>query len=262
MIVPILRAAATRSPFLLFPFGLTLACGGNGSTTDSIAVVRVAVAGNFAGPHDELAHRFQEATGIRVETSFGSTGQLYAQIANGAPYDVFLAADVERPRRLEAETLAVRGTRFTYATGRAVLYAPGWTIVGLPQTELTARQFEHLAIANPEIAPYGAAARAALERWGLWQDLNTRIVRAENVAQAFQFVESGAAEVGIVALSQVVERQADHYVILPNDLHRPIQQDAVLLKHGEHHAGARAFLAFLQSDEGRQVIADFGYEQR
>jgi molybdate transport system substrate-binding protein len=254
---------STKSPFLLLALGLTVAdCGGNGPATDSPNVVRVAVAGNFAGPQQELARLFQAGSGITVETSLGSTGQLYAQIANGAPYDVFLAADTGRPLRLEAEGHAVPGTRFTYAVGRAVLYAPGWTIVEPPQTELTARQFEHIAIANPEIAPYGAAAQAALERWGLWQNLNTRIVRAENVAQAFQFVESGAAEVGIVALSQVIERQADHYAILPNDLHRPIQQDAVLLNHGEHHAGARAFLTFLQSDEGRRVIADFGYAQR
>jgi molybdate transport system substrate-binding protein len=254
---------SAKSPFFLLALGLTMAdCGGNGSATDSPNVVRVAVAGNFAGPQRELARRFQAGSGIAVETSLGSTGQLYAQIANGAPYDIFLAADTERPLRLEAEGHAVPGTRFTYAIGRVVVYAPRWPSIDAGRQGLSTRSFDHVAIANPAIAPYGAAARAVMDHWGLWEDLNTRIVRAENVAQAFQFVESGAADLGIVALSQVIERGAEHYAILPSDLHSPIQQDAVLLRHGEHYTGARAFLAFLQSEEGQQVIADFGYEQR
>jgi molybdate transport system substrate-binding protein len=240
---------------------LASSCAGRPAADRPSSVVRAAVAGNFAQPQRALARRFQEMRGIRVETSIGSTGQLYAQIANGAPYDVFLAADTTRPYLLEAEGLAVPGTRFTYAVGRVVLYAPGWDSIGSGPEALKTRAFQHLAIANPETAPYGAAARAILIAWGSWDSVLPRIVRAENVAQAFQFVESGAAEVGFVALSQVTDRNSEHYAVLPNRLHPPIQQDAVLLRGAEHHPGAQAFLSFLQSDAGRQVIARYGYQR-
>jgi molybdate transport system substrate-binding protein len=240
---------------------LASSCAGRPPADRPSDVVRAAVAGNFAAPQRALARRFRETSGIRVETSIGSTGQLYAQIANGAPYDVFLAADTIRPHRLEAEGLAVPGSRFTYAVGRVVLYAPGWDSIGSGRLALRTRAFQHLAIANPETAPYGTAARAVLMEWGLWDSMLPRVVRAENVAQAFQFVESGAAEVGIVALSQVTDRNPEHYAVLPNGLYPPIQQDAVLLRPGEDHPGAQAFLSFLRSDAGRQVIARYGYQR-
>jgi molybdate transport system substrate-binding protein len=229
--------------------------GGEGGRS----LVRVAVAANFAATHQGLVREFELETGIVVETSVGATGYLYAQVANGAPYDVFLAADVDRPRRLEAEGLAVRGTRFTYALGRLALYAPQWDSVRAGDSELRTRPYRHLAIANPRTAPYGSAAREVIERWSLWNRLEPLIVRGENVGQAFQFVESGAAEVGFVALSQVLDRDRHSYWIVPDSLYTSIRQDAVLLRHGEGNVGAEAFLRFLQSDEGRQVIATTGY---
>lgn len=246
----------------LVAFGfLASSCAAQPPSDQPSDVVRVAVAGNFAEPQRALVRRFQETSGIRIETSLGSTGQLYAHIANGAPYDIFLAADTARPHLLEAEGLAVPGSRFTYAVGRVVLYAPTWDSIGSVPGTLRTQAFRHLAIANPTTAPYGAAAQAVLVKWGLWDSVLPRLVRAENVAQAFQFVESGAAEVGMVALSQVLDRAAEHYAVLSNRLHPPIRQDAVLLRGGEHHPGARAFLGFLQSEAGRQVIASFGYQR-
>ncbi len=253
--------SCAKSSLVILAIAFASSCGQGRADRGSTGVVRVAVAGNFAAPHEELARRFRAASGFEVETSIGSTGQLYAQIVNGAPYDVFLAADVDRPQRLAAGLLAGPESRFTYAVGRLALYAPTWDSVGSPEDELRTRRFAHLAIANPATAPYGAAAQSVLTRWGLWREFESRIVRAENVAQAFQFVESGAAEVGFVARSQVTDRDARHYAVLPSDWHQPIRQDAVLLRPGAGNPAARAFLRFLQSDEGREVITSFGYER-
>ena len=234
------------------------ACGSNDGDAFN-EPVRVAVAANFAAAHRALEERFERATGIVIETSLGATGQLYAQIKNGAPYHIFLAADDERPRLLEDERLAVAGSRHTYAIGRLVLYAPGWNSPPAGGTALRTRSYAHLAIANPLTAPYGAAAEEVLRTWELLDALDSRIVRGQNVGQTLQFVASGAAEVGFVALSQVVGRNARHHWIVPDTLHRPIVQDAVLLTRGEAHPGARAFLEFLHSDEARRVISSFGY---
>jgi len=234
-------------------------CGRDASQDTAPAVVSVAVAGNFAAPQAELAHRFQAATGIRVETSVGATGQLYAQIVNGAPFDVFLAADTTRPSRLEQDGLAITGTRFTYAVGKLVLYAPSWDSVGDVEELLKSRDIRHLAIANPHIAPYGVAALEALRKWDLADEFETRIVRGENVGQAFQFVETGAAEAGFIALSQVVDREERSYSIVPGDLYQPIRQDAVLLRRGESNPQARDYLEFLRSEVGKHVITRFGY---
>ncbi len=230
-----------------------------GSDADGPRPVRVAVAGNFAAPLSELVRRFGESTGIPIEASIGATGQLYTQIENGAPFHVFLAADDERPRLLEASGRAVRGSRFPYGIGRLVLYAPSWDSVSAGDAELRRRTVRHLAIANPRTAPYGLAARETLVQWGLWDTLQSRIIRGENVGQAFQFVESRAAEAGLVALSQVVDRERHRYWVVPSGLHDPIRQSAVLLRHGASHPGARAFVEFLQGDEARGILAEFGY---
>ncbi len=234
-----------------------VACG---SSNDSAPrnLVRVAVAGNFFGPATEIARRFEATTGIPTELSVGATGRLYAQAANGAPFDVFLAADEARPRQLEAAGHAVPGTRFTYAVGRIVLYAPGWSSVGTGAVEFATRLIETVAIADPTTAPYGAVAWELLETWGA-DRLEGKIVTGTSVSQAFQFVASGAAEVGLVSLSQVLDRDASRYWIVPNDLHAPIRQDGVLLVYGENNPRARAFIDFLTSEEARQVITDFGY---
>jgi molybdate transport system substrate-binding protein len=234
-------------------------CSSGDNSNDARHIVRVAVAANFAAAQEELARRFQANSGIEVETSLGSSGQLYAQIINGAPYDVFLSADVARPDRLEHDGQTVPGTRFTYAVGRLVLYAPGWGLTDSVEMKLRDRPFQHLAIADPRIAPYGVAARQVLERWGLWDGLQTRLVQGESVGQAFQFVDAGAAELGFVALSQVIARREREYWIVPRELHRPLRQDAVLLRTGEPNTGARGFLQFLKSEEGQRIIARFGY---
>ncbi len=235
-----------------------IACG-PASDSASRNLVRVAVAGNFIGAATEVARRFEAATGIQAEFSAGATGQLYAQAANGAPFDIFLAADEARPRRLEAAGHAVSGTRFTYAVGRIVVYAPGWDSVGTGAVEFATRPIETVAIADPTTAPYGAVAWKLLETWGALDRLEGKIVTGTSVSQAFQFVASGAAEVGLVSLSQVVDRDASRYWIVPADLHAPIRQDGVLLVYGQNNPHARAFIEFLGSDEARQVITDFGY---
>jgi len=237
-----------------------LACKGGGTGRAGPLVVRAAVAANFAAAQSELAQRFERETGVKVETSLGATGTLYAQIVSGAPFDVFLAADTLRPARLEVQGLAVPGTRFTYAAGRLVLFAPRWDTVGPGNVALTRHPVEHVAIADPRTAPYGVAARQVLERWGLWETFDGRTVRGENVGQAFQFVASGAATVGVVALSQVTDRPPEQYWIIPQDLHSPLRQDAVLLREGEGKTAARRYLAFLKTEEARRSMASFGYE--
>jgi molybdate transport system substrate-binding protein len=223
-------------------------------------VVDVAVAANFLGVQQELARRFTRDTGFQVRTSVGSTGQLYAQIANGAPFDIFLAADTVRPVRLERAGLTVVGSRFVYARGRLVLYAPGLDSVRAGGEDLRSGGYEHVAIANPRTAPYGAAAEQVLARLGLTQRVTPHLVIAENVAQAYQFVESGAAELGFVALSQVIHARPSTYWIVPATDHAPIRQDAVLLKHGADNAGARRYLAFLEGSVARGVIRSYGYD--
>lgn len=235
-------------------------CGAGDRSDDAQQIVRVAVAANFAAAHEELVRRFEASGDVEVETSLGSTGQLYAQIVNGAPYDVFLAADVARPERLEREGLVEPGSRVTYAVGRLVLYVPDGQLTDSPETWLRAESFQHLAIANPAIAPYGLAAQQVLEQVGLWDELETRIVKGESVGQAFQFVESGAAEAGFVALSQVVDKEASTYRIVPRELHQPLRHDAVLLRTSARDRAAGEFLEFLRSEEAQQVLASYGYE--
>jgi len=252
------------SRFLLVPLSLGLvafSCSRGEDADEGQRVVRVAVAANFAATHEELVRLFQEETGIEVETSLNSTGQLYAQIQNGAPYDVFLAADVERPRLLEETKAAVPGSRFTYAVGQLVLYAPSWDSVRSGEIDLLQRDYQHLAIANPLTAPYGNAARQVLERLDMWTELQDRIVQGESVGQVLQFVHSGAVEVGFVALSQVISLDATEYWIMPDSMHEPIRQDAVLLRHGDSNSVAKAYIDFLRSEASRQVITSFGYAQ-
>jgi molybdate transport system substrate-binding protein len=249
------KTAATTIAFA----AVLTSCGDDGSQGAASAVVSVAVAGNFAAPQADLARRFEAATDIRIETSIGATGQLYAQIVNGAPFDVFLAADTARPSRLEEDGFAIPDTRFTYAVGRLVLYAPSWDSVGVAAEELRSRDIRHLAIANPHTAPYGVAALEVLRNWDLEDEYETRIVRGENVGQAFQFVESGAAEAAFIALSQVVDRDERTYLIVSRELHRPIRQDAVLLQRMDPNPHASAYLEFLRSEVGKQVITGFGY---
>lgn len=221
-----------------------------------------AVAANFIKPMKEIAARFEEKTGHKVTLSFGSTGKLYAQIRNGAPFDLFLSADSATPARLEQEGQGVAGSRFTYATGRLALWSPKEGYVDQGGEVLKKGEFRHVAIGNPKTAPYGVAARQVLEGMGLWAGIGPRIVQGENIAQTHQFVASGNAELGFIALSQTKDAASagGSLWIVPQELYSPIEQDAILLQHGKDNAAARELLAFLKGDAARAVIKAYGYD--
>ena len=222
--------------------------------------IRIAVASNFAGAIKAAANHFEADTGHNVTLSFGSTGKHYAQIRNGAPFDAFFAADARRPELLENEGLAITGSRFTYAVGKLILWSPVAAYVDHQGEILKQGTFRHLAIANPELAPYGVAAREVLMERGLWEKLEKRLVRGENISQAFQFVASGNAQLGFVAWSQL--KRPGHKVEgsfwdVPARLYSPIRQQAVLLK--DTSAG-QAFMSFMRSEKAIRIIRDHGYE--
>ena len=217
----------------------------------------VAVATNFRSPAGDLAEVFHRQTGLRVKLSAGSTGRLYAQIRLAAPYDVFLSADALRPAKLMREGFAVPGSQQTYALGRLILWAPGRRA---GESLLAGAEFRHLALAKPELAPYGLAARQTLESLGLMARLQGRLVYGENVGQAFAMVYSGNAEMGLLALSLVRGRlPASEYWLVPETHHAAIRQDLVLLKRGAGSRAARDFVEFLRSDAALAVIRRHGY---
>jgi molybdate transport system substrate-binding protein len=219
---------------------------------------KIAVAANFAATAREIGAGFEAATGHRALFSFGSTGQLYVQITQGAPYEVFLAADRLRPARAIEEGFAVAGSRFTYAVGRLVLFSADPALVRGPET-LSAAKFARIAIANPATAPYGQAALETMTALGVYDALAGRIVRGTNIAQAYQFVETANAPLGFVALSQIADHDKGSRWLVPEELHSPIAQDAVLLKRGAENAAARAFLAYLRSPAARAITEKYGY---
>lgn len=236
-------------------------------TTAQAEEVRVAVAANFASPLKALAAIFEKETGHKLVVSTGATGKLYAQIKSGAPFDVFLAADDETPVRLEKEGAAVAGSRFTYATGKLVLWSAQAGTVDAQGEVLKNGSFKHLAIAAPKLAPYGAAAIQTLTQLGLMDRLQARLVQGESIGQTYSFVASGNAELGFVALSQVYGNGEGSGKItkgsgwiVPAHLHSPLRQDAVLLARASHNPAASALLAFLKTDKNRTVIRSFGYE--
>lgn len=229
----------------------------------SAGEVQVAVASNFARTLRELALDFEESTDDRVLISSGSTGKLHAQIANGAPFEVFLSADKNSPRRLEQNGQAVAETRFTYALGRLALWSARSGIVDGTQAVLREGRFRHLALANPRTAPYGAAAMQLLTELDLWEAVESRVVFGENVAQAFSFVSTGNAEIGLVALAQVMgldDARRGSFWIVPRQFHAPIEQQAVLLATGRDNPAALRFVAYLRSPAARSIIERSGYE--
>jgi len=240
--------------------GLLVAALPSGATAGtSTGETIVAVSANFSVPARELAGIFQEETGLQVVLVFGSTGKHYAQIKNGAPFAAFLAADVERPRLLIAEGHALPGTRFTYATGRLVLWSPDADLVDDRGAILGSDHFRHLALANPDLAPYGRAAVEALGNLDLLAAVRSRLVRGENISQVFQYVASGSAELGFVALSQfrsLGPGDRGSWWLVPAELHEPIRQQAILLREDPV---ARAFLEFLKSARAHEVILRYGY---
>jgi molybdate transport system substrate-binding protein len=222
------------------------------------AETNVAVAANFTDAANEIAQAFKEKTGHEAVLSFGSTGQLYAQITQEAPFEVFLAADDERPEKTEDEGLAVRRSQFTYATGRIVLWSKDADLV---QGEATLRKdgFTRIAIANPITAPYGAAAVQAMQALGVYDQLEPKIVQGNNIAQTYQFVETGNAELGFVALSQVASGNEGSRWVVPAELHETIRQDAVLLEKGAKGEAAKAFIDFLKGPEAARIMQRYGY---
>jgi molybdate transport system substrate-binding protein len=226
------------------------------------AETQVAVAANFAAPMQQIAALFERDTGHTVKLAFGSTGAFYAQIRNAAPFDVLLSADAATPMRLEGEGSAVLASRFTYAVGHLVLWSARRDAVDERGDILRSGKLERLAIANPKLAPYGAAALQVLEHMGAPGALHSKWVQGENIAQTYQFVASGNVDVGFVALSQVYAQgriKAGSGWIVPQSLHDPIRQDAVLLLHGKGNPAALALMRFMRSDAARQVIAQHGY---
>jgi molybdate transport system substrate-binding protein len=249
-----------RRPLLAAAFAgaLSLMLGASAIAAET----KVAVAANFTEPAKAIAARFEAKTGHKATLSFGSSGQFYTQIANGAPFEVFLSADAERPTKAETDGLAVAGTRFTYATGRLVLWSKTPGLVDGKGAVLAKGGFEKLSIADPKAAPYGQAAVETLTKLKLYDALKPKIVTGSSITQAFQYVQTGAAEVGFVALSQVINEQGGSRWVVPATDHTPIDQQAVLLKTGAGNDAAKAFLLFLKGKEAKAIIKRYGYEVR
>jgi len=224
--------------------------------------VKVAVASNFYKPMLQLAKQFSDTTGNKVVVSAGSTGALYAQIKNGAPFDLFLAADQKRPKALENENKAVKGSRFTYAQGQLAFWSKqrGYTT---EQDFIDAiSHVEHIAIANPKNAPYGAASIDVMNKLGVYEQTQPKIVEGHNIGQTFQYISSETVDCGFVALSQVYlngKIAEGSAWLVPSNLHRELKQDAILLQQGEKNTVAQSFLTFLQSEPAKQTIRSFGY---
>ncbi|MBA55009.1 MAG: molybdate ABC transporter substrate-binding protein [Pseudomonadales bacterium] len=224
--------------------------------------VHAAVAANFTTAMKELVTHFEQDSEHKVKLSFGSSGKIFAQIRNGAPFQVFLSADQTKPMALEQAGLTVPHSRFTYAVGALVLWSakPGW--VDSEYSKLKSGDFNKLAFANPKVAPYGVAAMEILQALDLKERTAGKWVQGENIAQTYQFVASGNADLGFVALSQVMDKghvKRGSSWIVPNQLYSPIRQDAVLLKRGQDSVGAKALLKYLSSDQARAIIHAYGY---
>jgi molybdate transport system substrate-binding protein len=225
-------------------------------------MVRAAVAANFSHAMKSIANEFEKDSGYQIQLVFGSSGKLYAQIMNGAPYQVFLSADTTKPQKLEQEGRALAGSRFTYARGSLVLWSANPDTISNDYSRLTLGDFRYIAVANPRLAPYGVAAREVMEYINLWHKLKHKLVTGENISQTYQFVSTGNAELGFVALSQVIHEgkiKTGSGWIVPQDYHAPILQDAVLLMSGKDNPAALALMEYLRSDKAVALINSFGY---
>lgn len=225
--------------------------------------VQVAVAANFAAPFQKIAAAFATESGHSAVAVTGSTGKFYTQIKEGAPFEVLLAADDETPKKLEDEGLAVKGQRFTYAKGKLVLWSAKAGVVDDKGEVLSKGVFNHLALANPKLAPYGAAGVEVMKVLNVYDALMPKLVQGDNIAQTYQFVSTGNAEVGFVALSQVAppdKPAVGSWWVVPAKLYAPILQDAALLKKGEANAAAAALLKYLKGDKAKAIIKSYGYE--
>lgn len=225
--------------------------------------VQVAVAANFSAPIQAIAADFEKDTGHKLVTSFGATGQFYTQIKNGAPFEVFLSADDTTPQKLETEGDTVKGSRFTYAVGTLALWSARDGYVDAKGKVLSDNEYQHLSIANPKAAPYGLAATQVLSRLGLTDKVKGKIVEGQNITQAFQFVSTGNAELGFVALSQIYKDgkvTGGSAWIVPAEMHDPIKQDAVILNKGRDNPAAQALIDYLKGPKAAAVIKSYGYQ--
>ena len=224
---------------------------------------QIAVAGNFTSPMKVIIERFEEDTGHKLRVSYGSTGKLYAQINNGAPFEALLAADQERPALLEEEGVGVPGSRFTYAIGNLVLWSADADKVEDGPALLESGDFNKLSLANPKLAPYGEAAIETLEALDLKAVVEPKLVMGENIAQTYQFVDTGNADIGFVALSQVMEGgeivKGSGWIV-PGDMHEPIRQDALILDSGKDNPAVTELFTYLKGEKAQAIIHDFGYE--
>ena len=224
--------------------------------------VAVAVAANFTAPMQKIAAQFEKDTGHKASLSFGATGKFYAQINNGAPFGILLAADDTTPEKLAKEGKAVDASRFTYAIGQLVLWSKQANYVDDQGQVLKTGDYQHIAIANPKLAPYGLAAMQTLGKLGLTAQVQPKIVQGENIGQTYQFAASGNAQLGFVALSQVMEdgrlREGSAWVV-PEAMHEPIRQDAIVLNSAKDNAAAKALMEYLKGDKARAIIKSYGY---
>lgn len=224
--------------------------------------ILVAVAANFVPPFREIAIEFETATGHNIRVATGSSGNFYSQIKNGAPFDVFFSADAERPKLLEDEGLGVKDFRFTYAIGRLILWSPNGDLIKGEET-LRFKQYKRLAMANPKTAPYGVAAMQVMQKLELWESLQPHIVMGESLGQTMGFIESGNAQLGFVALSQVLDPklkgQGSRWDV-PTHLHEPIKQDVILLMKGKDNAAAKSLMEFIGGPQAKKIIERYGYE--
>lgn len=246
-----------RSILSLIVFLATLYCG-----QAAAEKIHVAVASNFTHTAKQLAALFEQETKHKISLAFGSSGKLTAQIRHGAPFQVFLSADNTKPQKLIDWGLADTESDFTYAIGTLTLWSTDPTLIDDTGKVLLDKNIQHVAIANPKLAPYGKAAEETLQHLGLSKELRPRLVEGENISQTFQFVASGTAKVGFIALSQILGdgqiKKGSSWTI-PSDFHSPILQDAVLLKKGQQSTAAKEFLAFLKSPPAQELIIKAGY---
>jgi molybdate transport system substrate-binding protein len=224
--------------------------------------ISVAVAANFTAPMKLIAAEFEKDSGHKVVASYGSTGKFYAQIRNGAPFEILLAADDETPAKLVKENVGAAGSQFTYAVGKLVLWSAKPGLVDGAGAVLKKGDFAHLALAEPKLAPYGVAGIETLKALGAYEVVRPKIVTAENITQAYQFVSSGNAELGFVALSQVLKdgKIEGSSWLVPGNLYTPIRQDAVVLEPGKGRAAVDALMKYLKGDKAKAIIKSFGYE--
>ncbi|RBJ82106.1 molybdate ABC transporter substrate-binding protein [Pseudomonas sp. MWU12-2534b] len=227
------------------------------------AEVQVAVAANFTAPIQAIAADFEKDTGHKLVAAYGATGQFYTQIKNGAPFEVFLSADDSAPQKLESEGDTVKGSRFTYAIGTLALWSAKQGYVDSKGQVLKDNQYQHLSIANPKAAPYGLAATQVLAKLGLSDQVKDKIVEGQNITQAYQFVSTGNAELGFVALSQIYKDgkvSSGSAWIVPAQMHDPIKQDAVILNKGKDNPAAQALVDYLKGPKAAAIIKSYGYQ--